>query len=103
MRKTAAAVTLVALFSTACAHATAAQATAVGPPGSTAPARERPAMVPCPWPASMGDTLGPDPSAPPPPVGVIDPPRRRIPDCAPPDWTTPASLKPYTPSALPTD
>lgn len=60
-------------------------------------------MVTCPWPASMGDTIGPDPSAPPTPAGVIDSPRRRIPDCAPPSWTTPASLRPYTPPALPTD
>jgi hypothetical protein len=102
LRKTAAAV-VVALISNACVLASAAFAQELRPQGGTAPARERPAMVPCPWPASMGDTLGPDPSAPPPPVGVIDPPRRRIPDCAPPGWTAPATLRPYSPPTLPAD
>ena len=62
--------------------------------------RERPAMVPCPWPAARTDTA----SAPAPaPTGVIDPPRARIPDCAPPDWKPPQQLRPHTPPKLPTD
>lgn len=103
MRKTASALTLGALVSSACAHATAPPATAIRATAGVAPARERPAMVPCPWPANIGDTLRPDPSAPPAPAGVVEAPRRRIPDCAPPDWTAPASLRPYSSPTLPTD
>src|SRR5438067_625032 len=59
-----------------------AAATPAGPTTvASRPQRERPAMVPCPWPMrSSGDTLGLDPAAPPAPVGVLDPPRARIPD-----------------------
>ena len=97
MRKTAAAV--LVLISIPCARAVGAQAAA----STTATPRERPAMVACPWPNTMGDTLRPDSAAPPSPVGVVDPPRRRIPDCTPPDWKAPASLRPYTAPALPAD
>lgn len=70
---------------------------------SAAP-RERPAMVTCPWPAATaGDTNRPDATAPPSPPGVIDPPRARIPDCAPPGWRPPATLKAFAPPALPDD
>ena len=34
---------------------------------------------------------------------MIDPPRARIPDCAPPGWSAPAELKPFVPSPLPSD
>ena len=60
-------------------------------------------MVPCPWPSAPVDTLQPDPSAPPPPTGVIDPPRRRIPDCAPPGWTPPPELRTFTPPTIAAD
>ena len=59
-------------------------------------------MVPCPWPqdtaqppATTGVTA--------PPAGVIDQPRPRIPDCAPPGWTPPAQLAPHNPPTVPTD
>ena len=66
--------------------------------------RERPAMVSCPWPASMSaDSLATDRNPSTPPAGVIDPPRARIPDCAPPGWKAPAALKEFVPPALPTD
>ena len=83
---------------------------AIGSPAPSAPAqtttapRERPAMVACPWPATArSDTAAPDPAAPAPPTGVIDPPRARIPDCAPPDWKAPAALKAFVPPTLPED
>lgn len=60
-------------------------------------------MMPCPWPTPPGDTLGPDPAAPTTPTGVLDPPRRRIPDCAPPDWKPAAQLRAFAPPALPAD
>jgi hypothetical protein len=34
---------------------------------------------------------------------VIDPPRARIPDCAPPGWSAPSSLRAFTPPPLPGD
>jgi hypothetical protein len=61
-------------------------------------------MVACPWrTVAPGDTLGVDRGAPPPPTGVVDPARARIPDCAPPGWTAPAQLRAFTPPALPAD
>lgn len=51
----------------------------------------------------MGDTVGPDTAQPPAPTGVTEPPRRRIPDCSPPGWKAPASLRPYTSPTLPAD
>ena len=73
-------------------------------PASAGLQRERPAMVACPWPATRSaDTVAPDRDAPLPPVGVIDPPRLRIPDCAPPGWTSPVERKGFTPPALPAD
>jgi hypothetical protein len=110
VKKTAAVITSVGLIAiglvrATVAHAAATPATPVlqaqSPAQTPAPARERPAMVPCPWPAAMGDTVGPDPSAPPPPTGVVDPPRRRIP-IAPPGWTAPAASDPTAPT-LPSD
>lgn len=69
---------------------------------SAAP-RERPAMIACPWPAPpAGDTAAVE-QAPPPPAGVIDPPRARIPDCAPPGWKPPATLEAFAPPARPDD
>ncbi len=63
--------------------------------------RERPAMVACPWPAGRADTIAaPAPAS---PAGVVDPPRARIPDCAPPDWKKPAQMRPFTPPKLPAD
>ena len=62
MRKTAVAVTLIGLLSNPCARIAYGQA-----PATAAP-RERPAMVPCPWPAAMGDTVGPDTAQPPAPT-----------------------------------
>ena len=64
-------------------------------------ARERTAMVECPWPTPQRDSAGE--ALPRPPEGVIDPPRRRIPDCAPPGWQPPAQLNGYTPRPLPKD
>src|SRR5262245_29668786 len=74
-------------------------------PAPAARPRERPAMVACPWPlpSTVADTLIADPKAPPAPAGVVDPPRARIPDCAPPDWKAPSSLKAFTPAPLPKD
>jgi hypothetical protein len=57
-------------------------------------------MVACPWPAS--DSPRSD-QAPPPPTGVVDPPRARIPDCAPPGWKAPAELSRFTPPPIPAD
>ena len=61
-------------------------------------------MVACPWgTVSSAETLGADPAAPPAPTGVVDPPRARIPDCAPPGWKPPAELKGFVPPTLPAD
>ena len=66
--------------------------------------RERPAMVACPWPAPpSADSPASDRNPPTSPAGVIDPPRARIPDCAPPGWKAPATLKEFVPPALPAD
>ena len=78
-----------------------AQASPTGVP--RAQRRERPAVMACPWPNTPSDTLAVDPSAPSPPVGVIDPPRARIPDCAPPGWKAPAQPRPFVAPALPGD
>jgi len=59
-------------------------------------------MMACPWPNAAPDTRAPDSSAPP-STGVVDPPRSRIPDCAPPGWTTPTQLQPFVAPALPAD
>ncbi|HET9983170.1 MAG TPA: peptidylprolyl isomerase [Longimicrobiales bacterium] len=70
-------------------------------PGTGSPARagarsrERPAMVACPWPRPPAAATVADTASPPPPAGVIDPPRARIPDCAPPGWKPPARLKTF--------
>jgi hypothetical protein len=63
--------------------------------------RERPAMLPCPWPTTASDGRPSD--APPPPAGVNDPPRARIPDCAPPGWKPPVELQPHRAPPLPAD
>jgi hypothetical protein len=81
---------------TAVAHASPANPPQARP-------RERPAMVACPWPNTPSDTVGRDPAAPSSPPGVIDPPRPRIPDCAPPGWKPPAQLLPFVPPTLPAD
>jgi hypothetical protein len=57
-------------------------------------------MVPCPWPAA--DSPRAD-QTPPSPTGVVDPPRARIPDCAPPGWKAPAELGQFRPPPLPAD
>ena len=69
-------------------------------PGPAMP-RERPAMIECPWPQpSLAAVVSPEvPGVP----GTTDPPRPRIPDCAPPGWKAPAELTPYNPRPLPTD
>jgi hypothetical protein len=54
--------------------------------------RERPAILPCPWPT---------PNAPAPAEDVG--PRGRIPDCFPPGWQQPAELARHNPPALPED
>jgi hypothetical protein len=59
-------------------------------------------MMECPWPGSSSDTLTAEP-APPRPAGVIDPPRSRIPNCAPPAWKPPAQLRPFVAPELPAD
>ena len=69
---------------------------------SEARPRERPAMVACPWPQSAKDSAPPAPPATS-PAGVVDPPRARIPECAPPDWKQPSTLKPFAPPPLPAD
>jgi hypothetical protein len=91
-------VVAVATLAAATAHASSAQIAQLG----SAHPRERPAMISCPW-STSGDTIGPDRSAPPPPVGVIDPPRVRIPDCAPPGWKAPEKLKEFVAPKLPAD
>ncbi len=88
-----------ALATFACAHAV----TNAPRPGTARPERERPAMVPCPWPQSAADTAQPVDSSANVPAGVVQPPRRRIPDCAPPGWKPPAELEQWTPPPLPTD
>jgi hypothetical protein len=84
---------------TAGSAARVAQASPAAPAGGQQ--RERPAMMACPWPDTPADNAAA--AAPPPPAGVNDPPRSRIPDCAPPGWKAPATLKPFAPPALPTD
>jgi hypothetical protein len=64
------------------------------------PARERPAILPCPWPTTSTATT---PQGGAPPAGVVEPPRQGIPDCAPPGWTAPAELRPHAPPPLPDD
>ena len=102
---------LALVAATGCARATSAGAPAVAPERATAtttttptttPAatRERPAMVACPWPTTATTETA---AAPPPPAGVVEPPRARIPDCAPPGWTPPAQLRAFVPPPLPTD
>lgn len=63
--------------------------------------RERPAMVECPWP--MAEQPAVEEPTRPRPAGVMDPPRPRIPDCYPPDWTPPEELVAYNPPELPDD
>lgn len=96
-----------ALAAAACAHATrTAEPARVEPAGTTASTtptarqRERPAMVACPWPATTSTQADQPRSS---PAGVVDPPRARIPDCAPPGWTPPAQLRPFEPPAIPAD
>lgn len=91
-----AAVTVMPAGAAAQPPATVAQTTA-----ATSPPRERPAMVPCPWPSAP--VPAPDSATPPPPPGVIEPPRSRIPDCAPPEWKAPAELRVFSPPAIPAD
>jgi 4-hydroxy-tetrahydrodipicolinate synthase len=96
----AARVRLVAIVA-ALAGASRTSSAQVAQSGSAAP-RERPAMVACPW-STPNDTSGVDRNAPPAPVGVVDPPRARIPDCAPPGWKPPAKLKEFAAPALSAD
>ena len=63
--------------------------------------RERPAMVPCPWPQDSTVQVVTPPSTT--PAGVVDQPRPRIPDCTPPGWTPPKELQPHEPRPLPKD
>jgi hypothetical protein len=63
--------------------------------------RERPAMVACPWPQDTTAPVVTPPSTT--PTGVIDPPRARIPDCAPPGWAPPKELQQYEARPLPKD
>jgi hypothetical protein len=62
-------------------------------------------MLPCPWPTAptAAAAATPQGAAPSSPAGVIDPPRPRIPDCAPPGWAPPAQLRAFTPPPLPAD
>jgi hypothetical protein len=63
--------------------------------------RERPALVPCPWPQdSTVQVVTPVSTT---PAGVVDQPRPRIPDCAPPGWAPPKALQPHEPRPLPKD
>ena len=57
-------------------------------------------MIPCPWP--MADASRAEAVAPLPPA-VIDTPRPRIPDCAPPGWTPASQMREFTPPPLPSD
>jgi hypothetical protein len=59
-------------------------------------------MVACPWRASGPDSRAAD-AAPPPPAGVVDPPRGGTPDCAPPGWQAPSQLRAFSPPAIPAD
>ena len=59
-------------------------------------------MIDCPWRTAANDAAGAD-AAPPPPAGVVEPPRQRIPDCAPPEWKAPGERKAFMPPALPAD
>ncbi|MEP6491671.1 MAG: hypothetical protein ABJF01_03270 [bacterium] len=81
--------------------ATARAALAQNAPATEARQRERPAMAACPW--GTADTVVPDRASPSPPApaGVIDPPRSRIPDCAPPGWKAPDRLKAFDAPKLP--
>jgi hypothetical protein len=69
-------------------------------PGALPP-RERPTLPECPWPQETGAvrTVAASPS----PTGVVDPPRPRIPDCAPPGWKAPGELAAFVASPLPED
>ncbi|HSL71616.1 MAG TPA: DUF885 family protein, partial [Longimicrobiales bacterium] len=58
------------------------------------PPRERPAMIPCPWPTTAVKAAEPE---------VSGNQRPRIPDCTPPGWQPPAELAPYEPRPLPAD
>lgn len=90
-------------LTSACLAAAMLVAASSAPAQSAAP-RERPAMLPCPWPATTrADTAAVEPAAAPAVPGVIDPPRPHIPDCAPPDWKPPATLKAFVPPTLPED
>ena len=80
-----------------------AQMDATRPRADSARPRERPAMVACPWATNGADSLATDRSASPAPAGVVDPPRARIPDCMPPGWKAPATLKPFAAPPLPSD
>jgi len=105
--------TIAAMASLACASASRTSVAPTAPAESPRPAttvasagvpssatRERPASVPCPWP-----TTAPSDNAavPPSPTGVIEPPRARIVDCAPPGWKPPAELKGFVAPPLPAD
>jgi hypothetical protein len=70
-------------------------------PAAPATRRERPAMRSCPWPTPPADTLAVSTATT--PAGVNDPPRARIPDCAPPGWTAPAQLAAFVARPLPAD
>jgi hypothetical protein len=106
LRCCAAGLALAATGGAACAHATAAPSVtlASAPQPQKGSERERPATVACPWPTvAKGDTLSSDVAAPPPPAGVTDPARARTPDCAPPGWAQPATLKDFVPPKVPAD
>ncbi len=60
-------------------------------------------MVACPWPTAAATNGAASDPAPPPPVGVIDPPRPRIADCSPPGWKPPVELVPFAPPTSPAD
>lgn len=112
------AVSLTVLAALACARVTPRPVTAGAPSGSVgaasgagargalaaAPAaRERPAMVPCPWPNAPEASTTRNEAVPAPPPGVIEAPRVRIPDCAPPGWSAPAAFKAFAAPKLPVD
>jgi hypothetical protein len=78
------------------------QAQAAPHDGPRARPRERPAITQCPWPSLPSDTLDAE-AASRPPTGVIDPPRPRIPECAPPGWNPPEELRPFAAPKLPAD
>ena len=64
--------------------------------------RERPAILPCPWVNAPQANTRNEVVAPP-PAGVIDAPRPRIPDCVKPGWSPPTEYKAFTPPTLPAD